>query len=76
MALAPIMQIVLAVVGAAPDIAKAVEAAKNFIQYLVMAKIVTIEEQGQLHMAVDGLAAARRAGVTSSAWIVAPDPVV
>ncbi len=75
MPLSAIMQLALAVVGAAPDIAKAVAATKDFIQFLVLGKQVTVEDQNQLHLAIDGLAAARRAGVKPTAWIVVPDPV-
>lgn len=73
-AILAIIQGIMAVVEAAPQIAGIVSSAKNMFSALFQSKLITIELQNSLHAWVDARAALAKQGIVPVAWTVEPDP--
>ncbi len=72
--LATIKYVQLAI-AAAPDVIKAAQDAKNFITQLFLAKLITADQQNQLHSHVDAVLAVFVDGQNiPSNWKVEADP--
>lgn len=69
-----VMQLIQWGIKVAPDVEAFVVAAKKHIEQLFMGRLITVEQQAQMHAFLDDLNAARKAGVVDPAWTVEPDP--
>ena len=69
-----ILQLIQAVLSAAPQVAELVVKAKDLIAALFTAKVITKAQQDAMHLHIDALAALHAAGIVPPAWQVEPDP--
>ena len=69
-----ILQLIQAVLVAAPQAVELVAKAKDLITALFTAKVITKAQQDAMHLHIDALAALNAAGIIPPAWQVDPDP--
>ena len=69
-----VLQLIQAVLVAAPQAVELVAKAKELITALFTAKVITKEQQDAMHLHIDALAALHAAGIVPPAWQVEPDP--
>ena len=69
-----VIQLINAMLTAAPRVAELVKQGKDLITALFTAKLITKEQQDAMHAYVDGLAAMHMAGIVPQHWQVEPDP--
>ena len=69
-----VIQLIQAMLTAAPKVAELVKQGKDLISALFTNKLISKEEQDAMHAWVDGLAAMHAAGIVPPHWTVEPDP--
>ena len=70
-----IIQGVQAAISAAPGVIEVATKAKELIQALFTAKLITKQQQDATFLYIDAHAAMVMAGITLPHWMVEPDPV-
>lgn len=74
MDIASLVTLFQAAIAAAPKVAALVVKAKEYIEALFTAGLISKEQQDQLHAHMDAAQAAALSGNTPPHWTVEPDP--